>query len=152
MRLVPLPGLSGRAVGGDVVGLHPAGRADREAGLGARRKLARFCARKDRAQVGVGGDGTFDQVDGAAVDPEWVDAFNAHLVAVALERIRGHFAPTTWRAFERVWRDNVPAGQAAREVQVSIEAVYLAKSRVLKRLEEEVRVLAEDVPQFSPLR
>src|SRR5215472_1469627 len=38
---VALPGSSGWAVGCDIVRLHPTGRADREAGLGARRELAR---------------------------------------------------------------------------------------------------------------
>jgi RNA polymerase sigma-70 factor (ECF subfamily) len=120
-------------------------------GTVTRRKLTRFCAKKQRGAAAAGGDATLNHVDAPAADPEWIDAFNAHLVAVALERIRGHFEPTTWRAFERAWRDNQSAAQTASELQVPIEAVYLAKSRVLKRLEEEILVLAEDVPQFSPL-
>jgi hypothetical protein len=39
----------------------------------------------------------------------------------------------------------------AAELRIPIEVVYTAKSRVLKRLEEEVRILAEDLPQLMPL-
>jgi hypothetical protein len=34
---------------------------------------------------------------------------------------------------------------------MSVTAVYIAKSRTLKRLRDEVLALAEDVPQLVPL-
>ena len=39
----------------------------------------------------------------------------------------------------------------ARDLALPIEAVYLAKSRVLKRLRDELKILAEDLPQYVPL-
>ena len=56
------------------------------------------------------------------------------------------FAAGTWNAFASVWLDNKTAADTARELSVSLEAVYVAKSKVLKRLEEEVLELAEDFP------
>ena len=47
--------------------------------------------------------------------------------------------------------ENRRAGEVAAELKLPIEGIYTAKSRVLKRLEEEVRILAEDVPQLVPL-
>ena len=70
---------------------------------------------------------------------------------LALEAIRPHFEEPTWQAFARVWLDRRPAPATADELNLPIEKVYLAKSRVLKRLEEELLRLADDVPQFVPL-
>jgi DNA-directed RNA polymerase specialized sigma24 family protein len=53
-------------------------------------------------------------------------------------------------AFERTWLDNRPAAVAARELNLPVDAVYVAKSRVLKRLREEVLLLAEDIQQRVP--
>ncbi len=116
------------------------------------RKIAHFLEKKGRT---VGGDTPVDGLPGLAVppaDPEWVDEFNAQLLRVAMERVRSHFEPATWHAFEQVWLNNRSAGQVAREAGVPIENVYLAKSRVLKRLEAEVRMLAEDAPQLLAVR
>ncbi len=41
--------------------------------------------------------------------------------------------------------------ETAQELGVSIDGVYVAKSRVLKRLREEILLLAEDLPQCVPL-
>jgi RNA polymerase sigma-70 factor (ECF subfamily) len=92
---------------------------------------------------------------GQVIDPEpeaeWTADFHARVLGVALERIRGHFEAATWGAFLRVWQDGRPALEVSRELSLSIDSVYAAKSRVLKRLWEEVRMLAEDLPQCVPL-
>ena len=66
------------------------------------------------------------------------------MLRAALVRTRPHFEPTTWRAFELVWLENRPAAEVAREAGQPIDWVYVAKSRVLKRLWEEVQDLADD--------
>ena len=116
-----------------------------------RRKLSRFFARQRRPET--------EAVEEIAVepgssppDPEWVDEFNARVLRVALDRIRPHFEAPTWRAFERVWLDNQPAAVVAGELATPLETIYLAKSRVLKRLREEVQMLADDIPHCIPLR
>ena len=61
----------------------------------------------------------------------------------ALEVMQNEFEPTTWRA---CW-ESVVAGKAAAEVAlelgISVNAVYVAKSRVLRRLREELEGLWE---------
>jgi RNA polymerase sigma-70 factor (ECF subfamily) len=118
-----------------------------------RRQLARFHAKKRRQIAEVGGEAAEALSDqpAAQADAEWTDEFNAQVLRVALARIQPHFELATWRAFERVWLDSRPAASTAGELGVPIEAVYLAKSRVLKRLREEILVLAEDLPQCVPL-
>ena len=44
---------------------------------------------------------------------------------------------------ERVWLEHRPAAEVADELSMSIEAVYMAKSRILRRLQEEVEDIAE---------
>ena len=77
-------------------------------------------------------------------DAEWDDSFNARVLVTALRRIRPCFEPMTWRAFERVWLEDRSAAETARELSIRIDSVYLAKSRVLKRLEKEVQEIVED--------
>jgi|SRR5581483_9269279 len=51
--------------------------------------------------------------------------------------IRSEFEERTWRAFWRVTVDGRPAAEVAAELGMTPGAVYVAKSRVLKRLREE---------------
>lgn len=123
-------------------------------GTVARHKVSRF-QRKSSQAYAAAGEGLADEVlnlvVASAPDAEWTDQFNARILAVALEQIRGGFEATTWRAFEMVWREERPAAEVAGALRVPIEMVYVAKSRVLKRLREEILVLAEDLPQCVPL-
>jgi RNA polymerase sigma-70 factor (ECF subfamily) len=109
-----------------------------------RRRLIRFHGLKARIPVPGLGSNLPEPADESAPDPEWDEAFNERVLRVALQRIRPGFGATVWRAFERVWMDRRPAAEAADELSMSIEAVYMAKSRVLRRLEEEVRDIAEE--------
>ena len=68
-----------------------------------------------------------------------------------LGRIRDRFEPPTWSAFEGVWLHDRASSEVACDLALSIGAVYLAKSRVLKRLRKELMILAEDVPHYVPL-
>jgi RNA polymerase sigma-70 factor (ECF subfamily) len=47
------------------------------------------------------------------------------------------FAPATWEAFRRFALEGIPAAQVAAELGLTVNAVTLAKSRVLKRLRKE---------------
>lgn len=83
-----------------------------------------------------------------AADSGWNAELNTHLLDIALKRIRSSFESMTWRAFELVWLMQRSPALVAQELGISIEKVYVAKSRVLKRLADEVRFLSDDLPQF----
>jgi RNA polymerase sigma-70 factor (ECF subfamily) len=119
-------------------------------GVLVRRKVIRFLKKKGRAAADWGQDDP-DAWDLNQADVGWTDEFNVRILGAALERARPHFEPGTWRAFESVWLEDRRAAAVAAELRIPIDLVYTAKSRVLKRLEEEVRILAEDVPQLVPL-
>jgi RNA polymerase sigma-70 factor (ECF subfamily) len=50
--------------------------------------------------------------------------------------VRAEFEDRTWQAFYRVTVDGQPARDVADELNISVDAVYQAKSRVLRRLRE----------------
>jgi RNA polymerase sigma factor (sigma-70 family) len=115
-----------------------------------RTKLARFLSRNARAGKGEGGDARAEeltwQVEAPESDTLWTEGFHARVLEVAMKRARPDFQEVTWTIFERAWVRGQAAPEVARELGVPIESVYIAKSRVLKRLRTEVVTLAEDYP------
>jgi RNA polymerase sigma-70 factor (ECF subfamily) len=60
------------------------------------------------------------------------------LVRRALNYIRVEFTDETWQAFWRVMIDGQAPNEVALALGLSVNAVYIAKSRVLRRLREEL--------------
>lgn len=83
-------------------------------------------------------------------DIAWDDEYHQMLLAAAIQRTKPHFEPVTWQAFELVWFDQLDAAAAARRLKLPIERVYVAKSRVLKRLQRAVTELADQWGELSP--
>ena len=73
--------------------------------------------------------------------------FRRGLFRAAAERVRSEFRGGTWEAFRLTALGGMPAEAAAAELGVSTGAVYTARSRVIRRLREEVRRLEAG---FSP--
>jgi RNA polymerase sigma-70 factor (ECF subfamily) len=93
-----------------------------------------------RAAV-VGRAGNDAGLDDAAVPDNVAELgeqeFRQHLVARALELMRTDFEPQTWRAcLAQV--EGKPAAEVAQELGLSLAAVYAARSRVLRRLRQEL--------------
>jgi RNA polymerase sigma-70 factor (ECF subfamily) len=59
-----------------------------------------------------------------------------------LSVVRRDFSPTTWQAFLRVMQGERPADVAA-DLKISVNAVYVAKSDVIKRLRQEMAGLTD---------
>ena len=53
----------------------------------------------------------------------------------AAERVRPTMAPATWQAFWQTAVEQVPVTQVARDLNLSRGAVYIARSRVMARLQ-----------------
>ena len=66
---------------------------------------------------------------------------NGHLLHRALEMIRAEFEQNTWQAFHRTAVDGHAPALVAAELRISRNAVYVAKSRVLCRLRDELEGL-----------
>jgi RNA polymerase sigma-70 factor (ECF subfamily) len=107
-----------------------------------RRRFGRFNERRARCHEKAVHEHELERIEDERIEVEWNEAFNSRVLQVALDRVRPSFQPQTWRAFERVWLENRSAAETAEELSVGIDAVYTAKSRVLKRLSEEVEDIA----------
>jgi RNA polymerase sigma-70 factor (ECF subfamily) len=102
-----------------------------------------------QASLVRGETNTADTISRMPAEPggtTWEEQFHQHVLQSALSRTRAHFEELTWRAFELVWREERSAAEVAHELGQQINWVYLAKSRVLKRLRVEIQELAEDMP------
>jgi RNA polymerase sigma-70 factor, ECF subfamily len=69
--------------------------------------------------------------------------YREYVTRRALELMRSDFEPASWRAFWATVVDGRTADDAAAELGITPNAVYLAKGRVLRRLREELTGLLD---------
>jgi RNA polymerase sigma factor (sigma-70 family) len=114
-----------------------------------RNKLRNFLAARQRQGRGSGDSGMLhwlEQQPGRDADQEalWDQEYNRRLFARAAEQVRPDVQESTWQAF---WQTAVE-GKNPREVAVvlgtTLAAVYLAKSRVMARLKEQIEELQRE--------
>ena len=97
----------------------------------------------------VNGDSAVMRMLDQLADPDsslsklWDQQHDQHVAAKLMELIRPHFEATTWQAFRRVAVDGEKAALVAQDLGISVNAVLLAKSRVLSRLRQELRGLTD---------
>jgi RNA polymerase sigma factor (sigma-70 family) len=82
----------------------------------------------------------------------WNREHDQHVLRRLLALTERHFAPATWKAFCRTALDGAPADEVSRELGISLNAVFIAKSRVLNRLRQESEGLVESASNFLPAR
>jgi RNA polymerase sigma-70 factor (ECF subfamily) len=83
-------------------------------------------------------------------DAAWELEYQRRLSAQAMERVKHEFQPNTWKAFWGTAVDDRPAEDVGKELKMSVGAVYVAKSRVIARLREEVKSLEQDAEDDVP--
>jgi RNA polymerase sigma-70 factor (ECF subfamily) len=69
------------------------------------------------------------------------EAFDQEVLAAAEVQVRLRVAPHTWEAFRLLAQEGQQAAVVAERVGMQVAMVYVAKSKVLKMLQEEVRKL-----------
>lgn len=79
--------------------------------------------------------------DGAAAIDE--DEYRQYLVRRALRLMQAEFQSSTWQAFWECAINERPAAEVAAELGLGIDAVYGAKSRVLRKLRRELNGLMD---------
>src|SRR5262249_14909523 len=107
-----------------------------------------LCRQRQRKRVhalGVGGsDDALQAVPGDdELDAFWDAEYQQHLVRKALEVMRTEFEDRTWKACWEHVVNNKTAAAVGAELNMSEAAVYVAKSRVLRRLRQELAGLLE---------
>ncbi len=105
--------------------------------------------RERRLRPVAGGDSDFAGMLDQLQDPDsglshlWDQEHDQHVVRRLLAMIEPQFSPSTWQAFRRVVLDGARPDTVAAELGLSVNAVFIAKSRVLQRLREEGRILLD---------
>jgi RNA polymerase sigma-70 factor (ECF subfamily) len=113
-----------------------------------RNKLYNFLDGRKRHVAGTGDSGAqaalaeVVQTDDAA--ELWEQEYQRRTFTWAAEQVRGEFEERTWQAFWLTAVDGLSAKDAGRRLGMSPGAVYVAKSRVLARLKEQVRLLEDE--------
>jgi RNA polymerase sigma-70 factor (ECF subfamily) len=74
---------------------------------------------------------------------QWDQEHDQHVLRRLLELIEPEFPPVSWQAFRRVVFDDARPAEVAAELGIAVSAVYVVKSRILKRLREEGRGLVD---------
>jgi RNA polymerase sigma-70 factor (ECF subfamily) len=111
-----------------------------------RNEIHRHWKRRAGNQGGLTADDGVRPVEEAQAKAEayWNDDFLARILERAMERTQPHFDPESWKAFLRVWRDNVPPKTVAEDLGKTRSWVDKAKFRVKERLVAEVVFLSHD--------
>lgn len=78
----------------------------------------------------------------------WNRQHDRHVVRQLIAATQSNFEPTTWEAFRRVALEGARPDAVAEELGISLNAVFIAKYRVLKRLREEAEGLVESSSDF----
>jgi RNA polymerase sigma-70 factor (ECF subfamily) len=98
-----------------------------------------------RARPGPEAGSALEQLSdpNAGLSRLWDEQHDRHVLHALMDLVRPGFTEDTWRAFRRVALDGAPARDVAAELGLSVNAVLIAKSRVLARLRQEARGLVD---------
>jgi RNA polymerase sigma-70 factor (ECF subfamily) len=114
-----------------------------------RNEIARFFQSKGRQPASLAlSDRDANQANETPSESHWDEHFHTALLDAAIRRIEQLFEPSTWQAFQSVWIEDRTPEAASQILGIPVEKIYVAKSRVLKRLREELLLLCEDIPNF----
>jgi RNA polymerase sigma-70 factor (ECF subfamily) len=116
-------------------------------------RLRKFWRARDRRPQARGDsdiDARLAQLDDPASETSqiWNRQHDQYVLRQLLALTEPHFAPNTWKAFCRVALDGARPDVVAQELEISLNAVCLAKSRVLRRLRQESEGLIESATVF----
>jgi RNA polymerase sigma-70 factor, ECF subfamily len=115
----------------------------------ARHECVDYVRKSSSAVTGVGGSDALRKMlqvpapESASVDEATLADERGLLYRRALEIIRGSFSESDWRAFSGVVCDERTPADLAKELGVTVNKVYLAKSRILRKLRAEFRELLD---------
>ncbi len=98
--------------------------------------------RPKNGQGAAGLDAIVDSSDALAdLEKEMQQAFERELLELAMSRVEERVKPNTWQAFRLTSIENLSGAEAAERLNVPVSSVFVAKHRVMKLLEAEVRKL-----------
>src|SRR4051794_26504709 len=108
-----------------------------------RNKVFNFLEGRSRRVVGSGDSRVQEKLEQHAgsdgtLSADWEADYQRTLAAQAMERVKGEFQAATWQAFYQTAVEGRTPAQVAPRVGLSVGAIYVAKSRVIARLRQEI--------------
>lgn len=113
----------------------------------ARNQLIDLWAKRRRQEVATGGTsfvGVMEQLPAADCDESHLLLeHRRELFRLAAARVKHSVKPATWQAFWLTGVEECDPERAAREIGISVGAVYVARCRVIARLRDEYEELED---------
>ncbi|MEP3477793.1 MAG: sigma-70 family RNA polymerase sigma factor [Fuerstiella sp.] len=111
-------------------------------------RLRKFWHSRDRRPTAGGGSDMqrrLAELDDPASQATliWNQEHDQHVLSQVMKIVEARVEPTQWAAFQMTAFDGVKPQAAAEKLGISLNAVLIAKSRVLSRLRQEARGLVE---------
>jgi RNA polymerase sigma factor (sigma-70 family) len=114
----------------------------------ARNELYKWMRGRNRTVAGSGDSNVqalLEQVPGKeGWQADWDRDYERQVLAYAVNQVRNDFRDATWEAFWQTAVQGRRPKDVGEQLQMSVGAVYVAKSRVLARIKQEVRRLQAD--------
>lgn len=102
-----------------------------------------FLTRRRHRPWAEGGDANADRINDVqartSASRQFDLEFRREIFARSSEIVRTQVSPATWQAFYRTSVLDDPIAEVAAELSMSIGSVYIARSRVMKRLQQTVK-------------
>ncbi len=119
-------------------------------------RLRNFWRARDRRPLAAGDSDierrlTQLEDSASATSQLWDRQHDLFVLHQLLELSRARFSPETWTAFTRVALHGERPDIVAREMGLSLNAIFIAKSRVLSRLRQEAVSLVEGAGNFPTI-
>jgi RNA polymerase sigma-70 factor (ECF subfamily) len=103
-----------------------------------------------KAAIAAGGSHALEALHSVEAREDLVrrldDEFDRELLDEAMSRVRARVTPRTWNAFERTALGGQSGAEAAKALDMKVATVFVARSKVQKMIQQEMRGL-EDLPE-----
>ena len=113
----------------------------------SRYTLSRFRRTSSREVTGTGDSDNLaklNQHPDNQDQTQWDREYDQRLFEIAAERVKTRVKPVTWRAFWMTAIDGRDPNEVARELDLSLGGVYVARSRVTAHLRESVQQIGQE--------
>ncbi len=118
-----------------------------------RNKIYNFLSSQKRRPRATGDTTSQERLESYAdpsneAEADWELEYQRRLSAKAMDRVKHEFQPATWEAFLGTAVEGRPAQEVGETLKMTSGAVYVAKSRVLARLRDEVQKLMAEAEKW----
>jgi RNA polymerase sigma-70 factor (ECF subfamily) len=113
----------------------------------AHSKLCNQVAQRKRQPQGSGDSAFCEALQNVPASSEheayWDEEYERRLFEWAAEKVRTGFQESTWQAFWQTTVEGLDVKDVAEKLGITVGAVYIAKSRVLSRLKEQIQEIGD---------